>query len=633
MGLVSRVLPDDELLDGCLEVAESMARFSPYGLAMTKDVLWANLEVSSLEAAVELEDRNQLMLGFTENLPEAIRAFDAGRDAAVHRRAAPRHVPRVGLAAVPLEDAEGAEAGRVEERVGLGDAAAGLDRLEVADGGSLAARSLGPPPPARRCRGPAASRPGSRRAPAAGSWSTGTSQVMSCSPRSLERVPAALVAAVGPQPLGPGPVRPARRWSTRSRTRPPGRRPPRASTRVAHPVAAAARPWGSAHRPAHRAAGRRSGGNHHLGQRVTLERRPAPRPTRRRSARAAEREVVEQLVGEHDARPGTRGAAPPGSPRSGRWRRRAGSSSSSGSGRAREGERRRVELEVLGVDGPLARRHLDEDVAQRRRAARGGGQDRPRQRAGPRPRFDDGEHVRLARVGPPAVERPRDHGAEQRPHLRARDEVAATARPPDRRRRSRAPGRTARASITSSNGIGPRRAIAARTSSSTGVIGAALGPREVEHDPGAAEALAALDAELTARRPAAVLAAMSRPRPVEPPRSTPRSSSGSASAMPGPPSSTASSTRPAVARAPPAAYGVPSGVWANTLPSSTSTAAATSSRGRRTGCGPGGLDAALPASGRRRRPARPRRRPAPPPPRRGRCAPPPPRAAGAERRG
>ena len=80
MGLVSRVLPDDELLDSCLEVAASMTRFSPYGLTMTKDVLWANLEVASLEAAVELEDRNQLMLGFTENLPEAIRAFDAGRD-------------------------------------------------------------------------------------------------------------------------------------------------------------------------------------------------------------------------------------------------------------------------------------------------------------------------------------------------------------------------------------------------------------------------------------------------------------------------------------------------------------------------------------------------------------------------
>lgn len=79
MGLVSRVIPDDDLIEGCLDVAESMARFSPYGLSMTKDVLWANLEVASLDAAVELEDRNQLMLGFTENLPEAIRAFDAGR--------------------------------------------------------------------------------------------------------------------------------------------------------------------------------------------------------------------------------------------------------------------------------------------------------------------------------------------------------------------------------------------------------------------------------------------------------------------------------------------------------------------------------------------------------------------------
>ena len=78
MGLVSRVLPDADLLEACLDVAEAMCRYSPYGLAMTKDVIWANLEVGSLEAAIELEDRNQLMLGFTENLPTAIRAFDEG---------------------------------------------------------------------------------------------------------------------------------------------------------------------------------------------------------------------------------------------------------------------------------------------------------------------------------------------------------------------------------------------------------------------------------------------------------------------------------------------------------------------------------------------------------------------------
>ncbi len=79
MGLVSRVVDDDALLDEALDVAETMAAYSPYGLSMTKDVVWANLENPSLEAAIELEDRNQLMLGFTENLPEAIRAFGAGR--------------------------------------------------------------------------------------------------------------------------------------------------------------------------------------------------------------------------------------------------------------------------------------------------------------------------------------------------------------------------------------------------------------------------------------------------------------------------------------------------------------------------------------------------------------------------
>jgi enoyl-CoA hydratase len=80
MGLVSRVLPDDELLATALDLASEMCRFSPYGLAMTKDILWVNLENPSLEAAIEIEDRNQLMLGFTENLPEAIRAFDQGRE-------------------------------------------------------------------------------------------------------------------------------------------------------------------------------------------------------------------------------------------------------------------------------------------------------------------------------------------------------------------------------------------------------------------------------------------------------------------------------------------------------------------------------------------------------------------------
>ncbi len=80
MGLVSRVVADDELLAATLEVAERMSNYSPYGLAMTKDIIWVNLENPSLTSAIEIEDRNQLMLGFTENLPEAIRAFDQHRE-------------------------------------------------------------------------------------------------------------------------------------------------------------------------------------------------------------------------------------------------------------------------------------------------------------------------------------------------------------------------------------------------------------------------------------------------------------------------------------------------------------------------------------------------------------------------
>src|SRR6185369_985093 len=61
MGLVSRVVADDAILDTALEMAEGMCAFSPFGVQMTKQVLWANLECFRLKAAYEIEDRNQIM--------------------------------------------------------------------------------------------------------------------------------------------------------------------------------------------------------------------------------------------------------------------------------------------------------------------------------------------------------------------------------------------------------------------------------------------------------------------------------------------------------------------------------------------------------------------------------------------
>ena len=79
IGLVSRVVPDGAVVDHSIQVAEEMCEFSAFGLQMTKQVCWANLENSSLNAAIELEDRNQLLLGNTENLIECVTARKQNR--------------------------------------------------------------------------------------------------------------------------------------------------------------------------------------------------------------------------------------------------------------------------------------------------------------------------------------------------------------------------------------------------------------------------------------------------------------------------------------------------------------------------------------------------------------------------
>ena len=79
-GLVSRVVPDAELLDAALELAEQISGYSTHGVSMTKQVLWDSLECGSLAAAISLENRNQLLVRMlTNNLDEAIKARREGR--------------------------------------------------------------------------------------------------------------------------------------------------------------------------------------------------------------------------------------------------------------------------------------------------------------------------------------------------------------------------------------------------------------------------------------------------------------------------------------------------------------------------------------------------------------------------
>jgi enoyl-CoA hydratase len=75
IGLVVRVVPDGEVVDAALQTAELIAGNSPFGVQMTKEVMWSNLETGSLQAAIDLENRTQILTTFTDDMREALAAF------------------------------------------------------------------------------------------------------------------------------------------------------------------------------------------------------------------------------------------------------------------------------------------------------------------------------------------------------------------------------------------------------------------------------------------------------------------------------------------------------------------------------------------------------------------------------
>jgi enoyl-CoA hydratase/carnithine racemase len=74
-GLVSALLDDDKLLDHALELAASIAALSPFAVQMTKRALQVNTDSPDLTAAVELENRNQMLAYDTEEAAAARAAW------------------------------------------------------------------------------------------------------------------------------------------------------------------------------------------------------------------------------------------------------------------------------------------------------------------------------------------------------------------------------------------------------------------------------------------------------------------------------------------------------------------------------------------------------------------------------
>ena len=69
LGLVSRLV--ESPLDEALTVAETLCGYGKFGVESTKQVMWANLEASSLEAALHLENRSQILASTSGEMRDA----------------------------------------------------------------------------------------------------------------------------------------------------------------------------------------------------------------------------------------------------------------------------------------------------------------------------------------------------------------------------------------------------------------------------------------------------------------------------------------------------------------------------------------------------------------------------------
>jgi enoyl-CoA hydratase len=80
IGLVSRLVPAQDLIGECVTMGERIAGFSRPGVELTKRTLWSGLDAGSLESHMQAEGLGQLYVRLlTANFEEAVAARAQGR--------------------------------------------------------------------------------------------------------------------------------------------------------------------------------------------------------------------------------------------------------------------------------------------------------------------------------------------------------------------------------------------------------------------------------------------------------------------------------------------------------------------------------------------------------------------------
>jgi len=73
--LVSEVVAEEALLETATRYAKEMLLASPMGLRLTKEGLNVAIDAPGLEAAIAIENRNQVLCSRTKDAQEGMRAF------------------------------------------------------------------------------------------------------------------------------------------------------------------------------------------------------------------------------------------------------------------------------------------------------------------------------------------------------------------------------------------------------------------------------------------------------------------------------------------------------------------------------------------------------------------------------
>ena len=75
IGLVVAVHDDDKVVEAALDKAREIMLNGPWQVALTKEAMWTALEIPGMQAAIDLENRQQVLVSMTKDARESRQAF------------------------------------------------------------------------------------------------------------------------------------------------------------------------------------------------------------------------------------------------------------------------------------------------------------------------------------------------------------------------------------------------------------------------------------------------------------------------------------------------------------------------------------------------------------------------------